>query len=192
MVFDFFRVDIEATGNDQVLRPAGQPDISIARYAGYDLSDVALSHARQNLGGLGCTISLRHGDFLEGLRANTERFDLIFCSFALHHLSSIDKAVFFQLVYQRLAENGILLLIDTMREENQDLQSYLDRYCEWLERDWTALPPVAVDAICNHVRSRDFPETTLVLCTMAANAGFNSHTEINRFRWHRTWRFDKA
>jgi cyclopropane fatty-acyl-phospholipid synthase-like methyltransferase len=48
-----------------------------------------------------------------------EKFDLIFSSFTLHHLVSTDKTAFFQLAYSCLNENGRLLLIDVMREEDE-------------------------------------------------------------------------
>jgi SAM-dependent methyltransferase len=38
----------------------------VSRYVGYDLSDVALAHARRNLTGLGCPVDLRRGDLLGG------------------------------------------------------------------------------------------------------------------------------
>src|SRR5712692_2023929 len=67
-------------------------DRSVSRYVGYDLSDVALAHAKDNLTSLGCAVKLFQGDLLEGVRAGDERFDVIFSSFALHHLTSGDKA----------------------------------------------------------------------------------------------------
>jgi SAM-dependent methyltransferase len=69
---------------------------SVSRYVGYDLSDVALAHARRNLTGLGCPVDLRRGDLLDGLRTGVEKFDVIFTSFALHHLATAQKATFFQ------------------------------------------------------------------------------------------------
>lgn len=68
---------------------------SISRYFGYDLSDVAVAHARQNLALLGCPVELRQGDLLEGLRASGEKFDVVLTSFALHHLASAEKELFF-------------------------------------------------------------------------------------------------
>ncbi|MBI2367006.1 MAG: methyltransferase domain-containing protein [Deltaproteobacteria bacterium] len=105
---------------------------SISRYVGYDLSDVALAHAKQNLAPLSCPVELRLGDLLEGLRASREKFDAVFTSFALHHLATAEKEMFFQSAYERLRKHGILLLIDTMREEGGDRPIYLDRYCAWL------------------------------------------------------------
>jgi SAM-dependent methyltransferase len=165
---------------------------SVSRYVGYDLSDVALAHAAPNLSGLGCPVDLHQGDLLKGLKASGETFDLIFSSFALHHLVSADKAVFLQVAYQKLNDNGMLILIDVMREEDEDLGVYLDRYCGWLRSDWKTLSPEALDAFCDHIRNNDFAETASKLHVMATDAGFSRCHEINRFRWHHTWCFEKS
>jgi SAM-dependent methyltransferase len=164
----------------------------MGRYIGYDLSDVALVHATHNLANLGCPIQLHQGDLLEGLKANREQFDLIFSSFALHHLASAEKEVFFRLAYEGLKENGVLLLIDVVREEDEDLQLYLDRYCGWLRSEWKVMQPEEQDAICDHIRNNDFPETASELCAMATHTGFRGYFEISRFRWHCTWCFEKS
>ncbi len=165
---------------------------SVGRYVGYDLSDVALAHAAPNLAGLGCPIELHQGDLLESLKASGERFDLIFSSFALHHLVSADKAVFFRLAYERINENGMLLMVDVMREEDEDPEVYLDRYCGWLRSEWKTLSPEALDAFCDHIRNNDFAETASEFHAMATYAGFSRWREINRFRWHHTWCFEKS
>lgn len=165
---------------------------SICRYIGYDLSRRALAHAARNLAGLNCPIELHHGDLLESLKASGERFDLIFSSFALHHLVSAEKMAFFQLAYKGLREDGMLLLIDVMREEDEDYRLYLDRYCGWVRSEWKTMPPEALDAICNHIRNNDFPETASELHAMATHAGFSRCIDIDHFRWHRTLRFEKS
>lgn len=68
----------------------------ISHYVGYDLSPMALVHAKSNLDVLGCPIVLHQKDFLDGVDETQDKFDVIFCSFALHHLSSVDKQDFFQ------------------------------------------------------------------------------------------------
>jgi SAM-dependent methyltransferase len=166
-------------------------DRRVGRYVGYDLSDLALSHAKRNLAGLSCPVELRQGDLLEGLRAVEERFDLIFCSFALHHLISTHKAVFFRSAFARLKKYGRLLLVDVAREESEDRRVYLDRYCSWLRSEWKALSSQALDAFCDHIRNNDYPETAADLRVMASDAGFSGWREINRFRWHHTWSFEK-
>ena len=164
---------------------------SVKSYVGYDLSAEALREAQRNLAAIDCPVDLHHGDLLEGLRASDKQVDLIFASFALHHLSSDEKAAFFELAYAKLGAKGTLLLIDTMRDENENLKTYLDRYCAWMRAEWKTLSPQAMDAICDHVRDNDVPETPSVLRDMAACAGFARGVEINRFRSHHILCFEK-
>jgi SAM-dependent methyltransferase len=117
---------------------------SVSLYVGYDLSDVALAHAARNLAVPKFPVDLFRGDLLDGVRTGGETFDVIFSSFALHHLSSVQKAEFFQSAHERLDEGGVLLLIDTMRDDGEERANYLDRYCSWLpgaklcrRRRWT-------------------------------------------------------
>jgi SAM-dependent methyltransferase len=165
---------------------------SVSRYVGYDLSDVALAHAARNLVELGGPFEVRQGDLLEGVRAGGETFDVIFTSFALHHLAFAEKSTFFQFAYRRLNQDGMLLLIDTARDDGEDREIYLDRYCAWLRSRCETLSPEGLDLLCTHIRNNDFPETAGRLEAMGARAGFSRPGKINRFRWHHTWCFNKA
>jgi cyclopropane fatty-acyl-phospholipid synthase-like methyltransferase len=164
----------------------------IGQYVGYDLSEVAISHAKRNLAELECPVAFRQNDLLTGLRANREQFDLIFSSFALHHLTSTAKADFFRLAYESLPLDGILLLIDVMREEDEDLEVYLENYCSWLKSEWLAIHEEGLDSICSHVKDNDYPERVSDLIAMATVAGFSNCFKINQFRWHRTVCFSKS
>ena len=167
-------------------------ECSVSRYVGYDLSDVALTHASLNLASLGCPVELHQGDLLRGLTERSEKFDLIFTGFALHHLSSTKKAVFFQLAYQLLSDDGTLLVIDTMRDEGEQRELYLERYGAWLRSKCKTLSPAALDLLCAHIRDNDFPETAAALGAMARRAGFGDPLEISRFGWHHTWCLRRA
>jgi SAM-dependent methyltransferase len=162
---------------------------SVARYIGYDLSAVALAHAERNLSVLGCQVELRRGDLLEGLRRGAEKYDVIFTSFALHHLTAVEKSTFFQFAYPRLNQDGMLVLIDTMRDEAEDRDLYLDRYCDWIRMRFRTLSINALDLLCTHIRNSDFPETTVTLEAMATRGGFGPPIELDRFYWHHTWLF---
>jgi len=162
---------------------------SIGRYVGYDLSDVGLAHAKQNLASLGCPVELHQGDLLKWLRNGGEKFTVIFTSFALHHLAFAEKERFFQSAQERLSQDGMLLLIDTMREEGEERPVYLDRYSAWLRSACETLAPAALDLLCNHIRDNDFPETPTEINAMATRAGFGRGVKITRIGWHRTWCF---
>jgi hypothetical protein len=79
-----------------------------------------------------------------------------------------------------------------MREEDEELQLYWERYCAWLRAEWKSMQPEELDAICDHIRNNDFPEIASELCKMAIHAGFSECFEISRFRWHRAWCFEKS
>ena len=165
---------------------------AVSRYIGYDLSDVALAHARENLTDLNCVIELRRADLFTGLDDDSGQVDLIFSSFAVHHLQSTDKELFFRRALRRLKENGRFLLIDIAREEGESRAAWLERYCGWMERDWTSLPAQALELACGHIRENDFPESSATLHRMAGEAGFGEVKDLCRFGAHYEWLFSKA
>jgi SAM-dependent methyltransferase len=164
---------------------------SVAAYKGYDLAEAPLDAARRNLATLGCTVDLCRADLLEALRQETAAFDLIFCGFSLHHLTAEDKGEFFQLAHRRLKTCGMLLVIDPAREEDEPRPIYLDHYCGWIRAEWRKMSPAALEAICDHIRNNDYPETAIDLRAAAAEAGFDRARELERFGWHHTWAFEK-
>lgn len=165
---------------------------AISRYVGYDLSRAALDHAQQNLAGINGQVSLHCGDLLAGLRASSDIFDVVFTSFALHHLSTEDKALFFKLALQHLAVDGALLVIDTFRDDDESHDGYLDRYCGWLRSRCHTLPTPALEAICDHIRKCDYPETSLAFRSMSRAAGFVSGLELARYATHHVWCYRPA
>ncbi len=164
---------------------------SLSGYLGYDLSDTALVHAKRNLRSLDCPVELRRGDLLDGVKGSSESFNVIFSSFALHHLSSVQKAEFFAAAYRRLSRHGICLVIDTMRDDDEDRSTYLDRYCAWLGSRCTSLSSEALEHVSAHIRTNDFPENDKELEEMAVRAGFARKIEISRYQWHHGWCFSK-
>lgn len=168
---------------------AGRP---IKAYKGYDLAQSTLEVARQNLAALGCPVELRAGDLVEALRNESAGFDLIFCGFSLHHLTSGEKAEFFQIAHRRLNTGGLLLIVDPAREEDEPRPIYLDHYCSWIRAEWKAMPPAALDAICDHICNNDYPETSRDLRAIGAESGFDRTHELERFGWHHTWAFEKV
>ncbi len=165
---------------------------NVAYYRGYDLSEVAIAQAQQNLAPLHTQLDFYQGDLLTGLQENIDTFDLIFCSFALHHFSLAEKAEFFSYAFKRLKFSGILVLIDVMRDEREDREQYYEHYVNRIQKEWTAIAPEDKAALSEHIRSSDFPETALSLCAMADQAGFASGREISHYNWHRAWYFEKG
>jgi SAM-dependent methyltransferase len=170
-------------GDAATLQPVLQ-GASVARYRGVDLSQTALALAEHNLKFLAAPVELVAGDFLAAL-GEVGVYDVIYSSFALHHLETAQKAEFFRRAAQRLAPGGLLLLVDVAREEDESLALYLDHYLGALRAQWTALAPVEVEALCDHVRACDMPEPVSVLMAQAAAAGLAPYGAGARHSWHR-------
>lgn len=167
-------------------------DRSVSGYVGYDLSDAALALAKSNLNFLRCPVDLRRGDLLDGVKRCGGSFDIVFTSFALHHLSAVQKAEIFTSAYERLNRSGVFLLIDTMRDDDEDRATYLDRYCAWLGSKCASLPPEALEHVFTHIRENDFPENDNELEAMAVRANFARKIEVSRYQWHHGWCFSKT
>ncbi len=163
----------------------------LKHYQGADLSGQALALAKKNLAYLPCPVELVEGDFISALAAASAQ-DVIYTSFALHHLSTGQKAEFFKLAAQKLNHGGLLLLVDVTREEGQTLQSYYSDYCSWLRTNMNALDSFEQDQICDHLVNNDFPEPYSLLCAHAEAAGLHVLPGAMPHRWHRLMLFAAA
>jgi len=162
-----------------------------AAYEGVDLSPTALAEARTYLAGLSAQVVLTHGDLLEMVESASETWDVIFTGFAIHHLSSDEKQRFFHAAGHRLSGQGCLILVDVVREEGQDRESYLDGYLKFMRETWTEVPPDQLEEACIHVRDHDYPECLSTLKQMAEDAGLNSCTLVSRHAQHHVLLFSR-
>lgn len=162
--------------------------LAVARYKGADLADPALALAAENLKALSCSIDLAHEDILAAL-AEGATYDVIHTSFALHHLPTEQKGEFFRLAARRLNEGGLVLLVDVVREEDESLPVYHQRYCDRLRSTWAVLDRDEKDRVCEHIVNNDMPEPLSVLEALARSAGLRAGSRSARFGWHRLMTF---
>jgi SAM-dependent methyltransferase len=166
--------------------------LALQRYKGVDLSDTALALAAENLKALSCPAELAHADILAALAAETFIYDVIYSSFALHHLPTAQKAEFFLLAAQRLKKGGMLLLVDVVREEDETLEVYYRRYCGWLRSSWSALSEDEQNFVCDHIVNNDLPDPCSILEAQAQAAGLVVAKRSARYGWHRVLCFTRA
>lgn len=159
-------------------------DLPVGSYRGADLSAAALALAGDNLSGLDCPVDLRCADMMDELISAPAQ-DVIYASFALHHLETGAKEEFFRHVGMRLAPDGVFLLVDVVREEGEALPNYLDAYTGYVRTVMTSLTRAECDAICDHIRDNDRPETVSTLDGFAANAGMKRVEMTTPHKWHR-------
>lgn len=158
-------------------------------YVGVDLSRAALDEAAIQLQELP-SVELREQDMLAcALAASPGSVDVVYSSFAIHHLSVADKQRLFRAVAELLTPGGDFLLVDVVREENQTREQYLEKYLRMMQTEWTVIEQQQIEEVCRHVATYDFPETFPALAVMAQAAGFRDVRELGRFRQHWALRF---
>lgn len=140
-------------GNARYLAPCLKR-LPPAMYEGVDLSEMALTEAREYLAELPGQVILTHGDLLEAVELTSKTWDVLFTGFALHHLMPEEKARFFCAAGRCLAEKGWLILVDVMREENQSRENYLHGYLQFMHEQWPQVPPEQLEEACAHVRDQ--------------------------------------
>jgi ubiquinone/menaquinone biosynthesis C-methylase UbiE len=135
-------------------------DTSIAFYQGIDLSEVALGIARQNLEAIALENALIQGDLANfDNELPLQQFDVIMTSFALHHLDLVHKDGVFGSISNYLKPDGIFILIDVVRQQNEEREAYIRRYLDDVEQRWTQITPEDYIMVEGHISASDFPET---------------------------------
>jgi len=165
--------------------------LSLKSYKGVDLAPPALALARRNLARLDCAVELLEADFMSALKDSAPQ-DVIHSSFAQHHLTTEGKAEFFGLAAKRLNPDGLLILIDVTREEDESHDDYMRNYPAWLRETMTSLATEEQDQICDHLTQNDMPETTSKLRAQAESAGLFALEGLVPHRWHRLLLFTPA
>lgn len=139
----------------------------VTAYAGFDLSAPALALARENLATLECPVGLEATDLLTGLQAADQRFDLIFSGYAFHHLREERRAAFFETSQEHLAPDGLLVVLDWVRAEEETRTEGVERYLNRIGSTWAGLLPEEFAGIQGHVRECDLPASPEELVAVA-------------------------
>jgi cyclopropane fatty-acyl-phospholipid synthase-like methyltransferase len=166
--------------------------VNVAGYFGCDLSNEALKSAKTNLVSLTSNIELVCEDMLETLEKTQKKFDVIFTSYAVHHLNQEQKRLFFSFAKDLLVDDGCLLMIDVTRAVDETHDQYLDHYLNHVKLYWDVLDDQEFKLINNHVRSSDFPETLVGYEKLANEVGFKSCEVLAKHTWHYGYCFFKA
>ncbi|HBK63680.1 MAG TPA: ubiquinone biosynthesis protein UbiE [Cyanobacteria bacterium UBA11166] len=150
---------------------------TITSYKGIDLSEVALEIARSNMEVIQCEKTFINGDIYELIpqlvKSKEYRFDAIFTSFALHHLTLEKKDDIIGQLRHLLKDRGIFILIDVMRPEEESREAYVRRYIENISRDWKTLTPQEFTDVAEHISSKDLPETRSIFYEIAQKYQFS-------------------
>jgi ubiquinone/menaquinone biosynthesis C-methylase UbiE len=157
----------------------------ISRYIACDLSKPALQFAQSNLSAWSSALELNCLDMLEQLEQIPDRsLDLVFSSYAIHHLSDQSKLTLFKECFRVLNHSGWFMLIDVMRNDGQSREDYLNDYLTMVEHDWTAINSTECARITQHVRDNDFPLSPSEYQIFASQAGFHKTHLLDAHGFH--------
>ncbi|BFM40541.1 class I SAM-dependent methyltransferase [Synechocystis sp. LKSZ1] len=151
--------------------------LPVVSYTGVDLSQPALALAQQTFQGRFPTFQLIQADVLSFIGQQREPVDVMLSAFCLHHLSQEQKQLFLKEARSCLRPGGYFLWADVVRQAGESREQYLQHYGQMMEQDWPLATAETKTLILEHIRSSDYPETSLDLQSWAAAAGF---TQLER------------
>lgn len=165
---------------------------AISRYIACDLSLPALQLAKSNLTSWSSVLELNCLDMLEQLGQIPDRsLDLVFSSYAIHHLTDQSKLALFKECFRVLNHQGWFVLIDVMRNDGQSRDDYLDDYLSMVEHDWLAINLTERARITEHVRANDFPLSPSEYQAFASQAGFQQECLLGAHGFHQAWGYQR-
>lgn len=165
---------------------------SIASYTGFDLSAPALKIAAENLTSLNARIELKQGPMEELISTESQIFDIIYSSFAMHHLDDFGKQVLFEKCFSALKPGGILIYIDVTRKTKQSRADYIDRYVDHMKEHWNVLSAEEIGLIVEHINSCDFPADRNDLFHWVHKLGFTVSAQFEGDGKHGMFVFKKS
>ena len=175
-------LDIGCGDASQVAGYANQINLHV--YKGYDLSGPALELAAENLKLLPARIELVEGDMQSLLASETGNFDVIFSSFAIHHLQDPGKKELFQHCYQRLNHGGIMIYNDIFRSHAQSREDYLAEYTSNIDKKWHAVNEAEKQLIYDHITNYDYPAFSDECEQWFTGIGFKILNYFKADKWH--------
>jgi cyclopropane fatty-acyl-phospholipid synthase-like methyltransferase len=145
-----------------------RPDV---HYTGVDVADAVLDQARGALAGVE-RVTLVAAPMQEFVRTCPASHDVVFSSYALHHLATEAKRAFLRDVRGCLAPGGVLVLVDAFRREDETRDEAVAAYVDMMRTKWTGLGSEHLALACEHVAAHDFPETVGGVKALAREAGW--------------------
>ncbi len=178
-------------GDASMILPMLNPS-RVNNYVGCDLSQPALDIAHQALETNEITHQLICDDML---RVATEQkdasLDLVFSSYALHHLNAPRKEEIIEEIARILVPGGRFVLVDVFREPTEDRAQYMRHYMCKLKDSWSKLDTESQTLVINHATEYDFPEHLTFYQNLCNAKGLNSGKVLAEHTWHKASIFER-
>ena len=146
-------------------------------YLGIDLSQPSLEKAKNNLSSLQGNQRFIEADFSDILpqliNSKSNLFDIVFSSFAIHHLNFEAKERLFNNIYKLLSARGIFIMVDSFCQEGENKNDFLQRFFEDIDRNWKQLNDREKSLTKEHMYLQDWPETQTTIEKLAKQNSFD-------------------
>ncbi|MBJ7260280.1 MAG: class I SAM-dependent methyltransferase [Chthoniobacterales bacterium] len=142
-------------------------------YTGVDYSAPAIALAVEKTSVLHIPRKFHEQDFTLFLRANTERFDVVYLGLSLHHLEKTAKREMMGHVRRAVIAGGAFYLFEPILHGGESREGYVERWSSAMNGPYDAFPPAARDALREHVRISEIPEAPGDYLSCAIAAGFS-------------------
>jgi ubiquinone/menaquinone biosynthesis C-methylase UbiE len=157
---------------DADLTAAALRDTAISAYTGVDFSAPAVALAANRIAELGCPRTLHEADFTDFLRQNKESFDVIYLGLSLHHLDSAMKREMMTHLRRATAPGGTYYLFEPFLHAGENRDGYVARWAGAMDGPYDPFPEAARNALRDHVRESEKPESKDEYLSAARAAGF--------------------
>ena len=164
----------------------------VSRFIGCDLSQPALDIARTQLDTQQIPNQLICDDMLLVASEQPDAsIDIVFSSYAIHHLNAIDKQRLIADIGRILSPGGCFVLIDIFRKPTEDRATYMRNYLGVVQETWINLSAESRDLVINHATEYDFPEHSAFYETQCSAQGFSAGQNLAKHTWHEAWLYPK-
>ena len=179
-------------GDASMTLPMLEPD-RVLTYIGCDLSQPALDIARKQLEMQKISHQLICDDMLQVASEQPDAsIDIVFSSYAIHHLNAIDKQRLIADIGRILSPGGCFVLIDIFRKPTEDRATYMRNYLGVVQETWINLSAESRDLVINHATEYDFPEHSAFYETQCSAQGFSAGQNLAKHTWHEAWLYPKS
>ncbi len=145
----------------------------INSYTGIDLSSAVLEYTKLNLAKINIPFSLLAGPMEMEIDKLHNTYNVIYSSYAFHHLQDQEKLELLKKCYAKLDAGGVVILIDHFKQDGQDRDKYIDEYVHDIKTNWLHITLEENELIENHMRGYDFPTTANQINIWGKEIGFS-------------------
>lgn len=153
-------------------------DTKVEKYIGIDVSEEALSLAKDEFRDTSIEARFLRADFINFAEIIDKPADVIWVGFSLHHLDTPDKLQFMKKAKKALSNDGIFIIYEPILLEGEDRSNYYNRFKQTFDIHWSGLTKEEGEFLLEHVRESEKPETSKDWIKLGNEAGFSNVKKV--------------